>query len=156
MILNGPDRGQTPGGRRSRRGFLLAVGASFCWALNSYAVARAGRECPLALANAIRMVFALFLTFGMSRVFAPRSRPWIPMGEMRGLLWVFVLEAFLGSYFFLYGLSHSTLATGSVLSSLAPVISVPIAWALRTEKASLFRSLGVGAVVLGLGFLVRG
>jgi drug/metabolite transporter (DMT)-like permease len=80
----------------------------------------------------------------------------IPATVMKHSAWFFVAEAFFGSIFFLYGLSHSSLVLGSTLSSLAPVIAVPIAWLWGLEKLSLYRTLGVVATVFGLWLLVSG
>ncbi len=62
----------------------------------------------------------------------------------------------MGAYLFMYGLSHSPLILGATLTSLAPVLSVPVSLALRLEKFSFFRSFGVVLVVVGLAFLMQG
>jgi drug/metabolite transporter (DMT)-like permease len=64
------------------------------------------------------------------------------------------LESFVGCYFFVYGLSRSNLVLASILTSLAPVISVPVTVALKLEAFSWKRALGVVIVVLGLALLV--
>jgi drug/metabolite transporter (DMT)-like permease len=64
--------------------------------------------------------------------------------------WVFLIEAYGGSYFYTYGLAHAPLAIGATLSSLAPILSVPVAIALKLEKFSPIRTLGVCLAVLGL------
>ena len=56
--------------------------------------------------------------------------------------------------FFLYGLSHSSLVLGVTLSSLAPVLSVPIAIALRVERFSIKRTLAIIVVAVGLALLL--
>jgi drug/metabolite transporter (DMT)-like permease len=72
------------------------------------------------------------------------------------MIWVFFLETCLGSFFYIYGLSHSPLAVASTLTSLAPVLSVPVAIVLGLERFSFVRTLGICLVVLGLCFLVGG
>lgn len=155
VILNAPRLEKEEGRRGSAaKGVLLAVAASLMWTVNSYSVSQAGREISVFVANVIRMSIALGLSFALSRLMAP-GRP-ILLGR-RVLVrsaWLFAFEGFGGSVCYLYGLAHSPLVVGSTLTSLAPVISVPIAWALGLEKPSLPRTLGVLTVVLGLWLLV--
>lgn len=56
----------------------------------------------------------------------------------------------------MYGLTHSTLAVGASLSSLSPVVAVPVAIYLGWEAPSLKRIGGVLAVVAGVCLLVAG
>lgn len=138
------------------QGVILAFGCSVCWAVNSYTITRGGQGITPAVGNTIRMCVGIVLCLGALRIFQPRSQILISFQDYKKLWWIFVMEAFGGSYLFLYGLSHSTLAIGSTLSSLAPVISVPIAVSLGLEKFSIIRSLGVLTVVVGLWLLVGG
>ena len=100
------------------------------------------------------MMLALPLCCLMSAAFGVRGKLVFPAQVLRSSLWVFVLEAFGGSYFFVYGLSHTHLALASTLTSLAPVLSVPVALALKIERFSIGRTLGVCTVVIGLCLLV--
>jgi len=158
VILNGPSRGQLSVPAKSKSGVgvgvLLAFGTSVFWAINSYALAHVGREISATVGNLIRMGIAIGFTFVMGRIFTPKSTIGLPLKDLKSTSWVFFVEAFGGSFFFLYGLAHSSLSFGAVLTSLAPVISVPIAWVLRLEKFSFFRTLGVILCVLGLCLLV--
>lgn len=137
-------------------GVLLALGTSVMWAANSFSVAHAGRDLAAPVGNSIRMVIALILSASFGRIFLPGKGVTLPWAEYKRSAWLFGVEAFGGSYFFMYGLSHSTLAIASTLSSLAPVISVPVAWALKLEKFSFFRTLGVCIVMAGIWLLVGG
>ena len=58
----------------------------------------------------------------------------LPLRDLRKYAWVFFLETFGGSLFFFYGLSHSRLAVAATLTSLAPVLSVPVALAIKIER----------------------
>lgn len=161
VILNEP---RTHEGRKhskaspTTRGVLTAFACSFFWALNSYSVSEAGRGMSAFVGNAIRMMLALPLCGLMSAAFGSlkTSRPGLilPASALRGSVWIFVMEAFGGSFFFVYGLSHSPLALGSALTSLAPVLSVPVALALKVERFSIPRTLGICVVVIGLCLLV--
>lgn len=154
VILNQPRKGSQKT-RFSWQGVLLATGTSVFWALNAYAVAKAGADLPMATANSLRMILALLFTFVFGRFFYKKSAVILPKADVFRFSWVFVVESFGGSCFYLYGLSHSPLALGSVLTSLAPVISVPVALALKLEKFSWIRTLGVCLVVLGITLLFK-
>jgi drug/metabolite transporter (DMT)-like permease len=133
-------------------GVLLAFGTMVMWALNSVASARVKVD-PL-VANTYRMALGLAMSAGFSRVIAPGTEIVMPWRVIRGALPVFVAEALFGSFFFVYGLSHSSLALGSTLASLAPILAVPVSIALRLERFSLVRTVAVCVVVLGLWLLV--
>lgn len=137
-------------------GIAFAFISAFCWATNSYCVTRGGQGIPAPVGNTVRMAMAIFLCLILGRIFFPKDRMTLPLGVYRRWLWLFVFEAFGGSYFFLFGLSHSPLAIGSTLASLAPVISVPVALALRLETFSWKRTAAVITVVFGLFLLVGG
>lgn len=139
---------------RKSRGVLLAFGAMICWALNSVGTARGAQNVDPVIGNTFRMIFALAMTASFSRVLAPGTEIALPFKVLKKSLPLFVFEAFGGSIFFMYGLSHSPLAIGSTLASLAPVLSVPVAWCLGLERFSLTRTLGVCVVVSGLWLLV--
>jgi drug/metabolite transporter (DMT)-like permease len=143
-------------GRLTRKstGVLLAFGTMLMWALNSGATSHVGKEVDPFVANIFRMTFALIMSAGLSRIFAPGTEVALPLKVLRKSLPLFAFEAFGGSLLFMYGLSHSSLAVGSTLAALAPVLSVPVAWALKLEKFSLPRTLGVCVVVFGLWLLV--
>jgi drug/metabolite transporter (DMT)-like permease len=153
VVLNGPKTDQATQ-RFSWVGLFLAVATSVAWATNSFATSRGGVDLSPPVGNTIRMIMALILSATFGRIFAAKSPILLPKRQFYQSLWVFVLEAFGGSYFYIYGLSHSPLALGSTLASLAPVISVPVALVLGLEKFSIFRTLGVILAVLGIWFLL--
>ena len=99
---------------------------------------------------------ALLIVGTLARVLSPTSRLLLPRQEFRRWAWLFACEAFGGSLFFLYGLSRSPLVIGTTLSSLAPVLSMPVACALGWERFSGKRALGVLFVILGVWLLVGG
>jgi drug/metabolite transporter (DMT)-like permease len=63
-------------------------------------------------------------------------------------------DGLLGSSLYVYGLSHSDLAVGATLTSLAPLISVPIAIALGEERWNGRRVAAVAMTVAGAVTLV--
>ena len=137
--------------QQSRKmGVFLAVLTSGFWAMNSFAVSRGGHGLSPNVGNAIRMIIALLLTSGL-RLGLDRRGEWVlPFELVRAQAWVFVFEAFGGSLFFLYGLSHSPLFLGTTLSALAPVLSVPLAVLLGQERFHLGRFAAILLVLLGI------
>lgn len=159
VILNGPQGLKNSRDPVSQQefpwgGFLLAVATSFMWATNSFSVARGGADLIAPVGNTVRMIMALVLSAGFSRIFVPGTSLVLPHGQVLKSWWIFVLEAFGGSYLYMFGLAHSSLAVGSTLSSLAPVISVPVAILLGLERFSKLRTLGVVIVAFGIWLLV--
>jgi len=136
-------------------GVLLAFTCALFWALNTVAVAQMGTDLDAVVVNAVRLAIALVLCplvgIGMHGL---RSFKLIPRREFLPLLPIFAIEAIAGPFFYVYGLSHSPLAIGAALTSLAPVLSVPLALMLGHEKFSWPRSLGVTAVVAGIWVMV--
>jgi drug/metabolite transporter (DMT)-like permease len=139
--------------RGRRLGFLCAGLSSGFWALNSVAISLGASGLSPFLANSIRMALAMVIAGGLGRALTPRAPVVIPWRDLRPVLWMFVLEAFGGSVFFLYGLTHAPLAVAAVLSSLAPVISVPIAWMTLGERLNPRKSLGIVLTVVGIALL---
>ncbi len=163
VILNGPqaEKQQGQSAQPSRLdsrvvGAFLALATSLCWGLNSFSIARASHGLSPFVGNSVRMAYAMVINLILARIMVRKAnlRLPLPVGELRRNARVFVVEAFGGSLFFMYGLASSPLVLGTTLSSLAPVVSVPVAYVLGVEKPSWARTLGVLTVVLGLFFLV--
>jgi drug/metabolite transporter (DMT)-like permease len=156
VILNGKDKtAVTQTQKFSIWGVMLAFGASIMWMLNSFSVAQGTRGISVLTGNVVRMsigfIFCTVLTLLYSK---NQGRRLLPVKEIKSWSWLFILEGFGGSLLFTYGLSHSPLAVGTALAALAPVIAPPVAWILGYEKPSLWRTLGVVLVVLGVCLLV--
>jgi drug/metabolite transporter (DMT)-like permease len=141
--------------RKKSTGVLLAVCTAFAWAANSYSVAKGGTGLHPAVGNTIRMSIAIVLITLMSYVTSRQPARMLAPRITRRFAPIIIAESFLGSYLFMYGLSHSTLVLGSTLSSLAPVLSVPVSVALKLERFSWIRTLAVLTVVVGLSLLFR-
>lgn len=162
-----PLQKKTEGSFEARRnlpvGVGLAVLTSLMWALNSVSIARAGSTLNVFQVNTVRMFLGLFLCFGLGKLYQSRSQAdsakvreiYLSYRSLKPYIWIFVLEAFGGSLFFTYGLTHSPLVIASTLSSLAPVLAVPVSWALRLEKPNVVRTGAVFTVVFGLYLLIR-
>ena len=154
VIMNSPRNEEHRSISNLRKGVILALLTSVCWATNSFSSAEGGQGLSAPVANSIRMIFAMIFSAGFGWLFLPKASLLLPRKEMVSNLWVFVLEAFGGSYFYMYGLTHSPLAVGATLASLAPVLSVPVAWAMGLEKFSFPRTFSICLVALGVSLLV--
>ncbi|MBY0469725.1 DMT family transporter [bacterium] len=136
------------------KGLALATGACLLWAMNSIAVSYGGQGISPFVGNSVRMLLALPISAAAGFLLARRQPLLLPVREFKKYWWAILFEAFGGSTFFMYGLAHSSLAIGSTLSALAPILAVPFAWAIGGEKVSYVRTGGVGMAVCGLWLLV--
>ncbi|HUP55895.1 MAG TPA: DMT family transporter [Bdellovibrionota bacterium] len=157
VILNAPgarrEEGPTP---KILLGVMLALLTSFFWALNTFAISHMGRELTMPVGNSIRLGLA-FVGVGLFGLLFLRGRGiTIPGTQVKRFAGLFVLESFVGTAFFFYGMAHSPLAVGSTLASLAPAVSVPVALALGLEKFVFARALGIALAVAGVACLVAG
>lgn len=137
-------------------GVCLAMSTSVLWAINGFAIANGTVGVSIIVANVLRLLCGLALTPIFAKILLPRAALTMKKSDIKFGAKYFMVEAFFGSMFFTYGLANSPLAIGSTLSSLAPVISVPMAWILKIETVTFYRTLGVLIVVLGLVLLVSG
>ncbi len=151
---DGEDTGRRSLLKRKDIGLCLAVFASGMWALNAYALNRGGVPMSAALGNCFRMFFVLLLAPLVGRLIGDRGSIFLPLKFTKKYFWVFFIEGFGGTFFFLYGMSHAPLAIGAALSSLAPVLVVPVALVMRTERFSLRKALFISLVVAGVCLLL--
>ncbi len=132
--------GRLPGSRRrdvrrAGRGYALAVGCSIAWALGLLATKWGAGDLDPFLINTIRMAAggaALVL------VLALRRRPLFPRlpGGRLPVTGAALLESWLGSAAYVYGVAHTSTAVGATLSSLAPVFTIPVAaWYLQERMS---------------------
>ena len=144
---------QAPASKGQKLGFFCAFLTSILWAINGFAISRGAAELMPVVGNTIRMIIALILTSVLAKIFAPKTAFILPLNEVKKYWHVFIIEGFLGACLSVYGLSRSPLALGATLSSLSPVISVPMSVALGLESFSVPKTFAVGVVVIGIGFL---
>ncbi len=135
------------------KGIALAVLASFFWSLNSYSVARGSVGVSVFVGNTLRMSSGVVLSYVLGRFLAPNDPILMPWKTVKPFLWLFALESFGGSFFYMTAFSKAPLVIAATMCSLAPVISVPVALAFGMEKFSLFRTAGVALVAIGLSVL---
>jgi drug/metabolite transporter (DMT)-like permease len=131
-------------------GIFLATLTCFSWAINSLSVAKGAAGMNAAQGNSIRMIFAILV---ITILYAIRYRTlprFVETKVLKKSWWIFLVESFGGSLFYVYGLSHSPLVLASTLSALAPVIAVPVSVLMRLEKFSFRKTLAIIFVVVGI------
>jgi drug/metabolite transporter (DMT)-like permease len=153
-----PSARTTP--RRDAAGLLLAGLISLAWAGNAVAIQRGSVGLSVFQANALRYGFA-FVVLLPSVTLAERARRGSTAAApaARSQFWLSFLPAVfadgvIGSTCFVWGLAHSDLAVGATLTSLAPLISVPVAIALGEERWNAPRAAAVAVTVAGVAMLV--
>ncbi|HEX4338359.1 MAG TPA: DMT family transporter [Polyangiaceae bacterium] len=136
-------------------GLGLAVLVSVLWALNSIGVKRGATGIGLFDVNVFRFSAALLILAPQLRLPSERGRARAPTGGWVTLVPALLADCTLGSLAYVYGLSHTDLAVGATLSSLAPLISVPFAVAAGEERFDVRRLAAIVTTVLGVALLVR-
>jgi drug/metabolite transporter (DMT)-like permease len=136
----------------STTGFVQAGLTSVLWAVNSVSVKYGGIGLDVSQVNAIRYSIALIVLMTF-------VRPSIGRGAFTDIDWkrlvpAIIADGVFGSSLFVFGLANSDLAIGATLTSLAPLISVPVAVALGEEKWSAPRLVAVTVTVVGAVILV--
>lgn len=136
-------------------GLILALLTSVLWAGNTFSVKRGAVGLDVWQANAIRYTVAVFV-LAPNALLQRNKIPWstTPPGGWLGLFPPILADCILGSVLFVYGLSHADLAIGATLSSLAPLISVPVAIVVGAERWSGARALAIAVTVAGALILV--
>ncbi len=138
-------------------GVFLALMTSFFWASNSVAIAKVGVSLDAFFVNALRLGMAFFLCPLVGLLMhGLKSFRLFERRELLKNLPVIAVESIGGPFLYVYGLSHSSLAVGAVLTSVAPAISVPMALLLGREIFNGRKILGVIGVVAGVWLLLLG
>jgi drug/metabolite transporter (DMT)-like permease len=145
---------KTQSSHQIAKGVILALLTSVFWSINSYCVSIVGKELNPFVSNVIRMSFAIIISAILSVLVYQQKPHLVSKNDLKKFWWVFIIESFGGSIFFVYGLSHSSLILGTTLTALAPILAVPIALLLGLEKFSLQKTLGVILAVCGILLLV--
>lgn len=136
------------------KGVVCSLAVSLLWSLNTYSVSEGSTGLSSATANTIRMTLGIFLCPLIGVPLTGRREIFLPWKAVKKYSWVFLLEGFGGSLFYAYGLVHSSLATGAALSSLSPILTVPLVIWQGKERFSWIRILAILGVIAGAWILV--
>lgn len=152
-----PEATQAAGARRTAwLGVALALLTSWFWAGNAVCLKLGGEGLSLYLVNALRfslgmLLLAVQLPFQRAREGEPASS----LPKLAYALWLPLLaDTGLGSVCYTYGIVHSDLALGATLSSLSPLVSLPIGALSGTERVTPAKVLAVTVTVAGVILLV--
>jgi drug/metabolite transporter (DMT)-like permease len=134
-------------------GVAMCVVTSIMWAGNTITIKIGSEGLSISQVNMIRFAIAIVLL--AIPVLARPQPPHPPVLKVwRRLVPAIFLDAIVGSIAYVYGLSHTDLAVGATLSSLSPLISVPIAIWMGEEQWSAARFVAVTATVAGVVVLI--
>lgn len=137
-------------------GVLLALGTSLCWAGNAVLLKLGAEGISLYQANTLRFAFgALLLAAQLPRKPTEGASPparLLPLA--RSLALPLLADTGLGSVCFVYGIANTDLALGATLSSLSPLVAMPVAAALGVERLTWPRALAVTVTVCGVVLMV--
>jgi len=137
-------------------GVGLALLTSLFWAGNAVFL-KLGTEGPgIVQANAVRFTAGvLLLALQLPRGKSPAAATSVSYPSLaRRLVLPLLVDTGLGSICFVYGIAHTDLALGATLSSLSPLVALPFAVALGTERFSAGRALAVCLTLAGVLMLV--
>lgn len=154
---------KTARGRALGGGVALALLTSLLWAGNAYSIRRGAVGLPMFLVNTLRYFLAIPVLLAIwlrhkrlerRRGAVTQERLLLSPRSLQRFIVTVLIEAFIGSSIFVYGLAHSDLSVAAPLSSLAPLFAVPIGLLLGTEKLHLRRLLAIMMTVAGVALLV--
>jgi DME family drug/metabolite transporter len=137
-------------------GVALALLTSLFWAGNAVLL-KLGTEGPgIVQANAVRFTAGVvLLALQLPRRGAPGPVPTAGYAAIaRRLALPLLVDTGLGSICFVYGIAHTDLALGATLSSLSPLVALPFAMALGSERITAGRALAVCLTLSGVMLLV--
>lgn len=139
-------------------GAALALLTSLFWAGNAVFLKLGAEGLSLAQANSLRFpcgVLLLLLQLPLARGARAPSPPSPSFAALAQRLALPLLaDTGLGSICFVYGIAHTDLALGATLSSLSPLVALPIAVVLGTERVSAGKVVAVCVTLLGVVLLV--
>jgi DME family drug/metabolite transporter len=160
-------RSRLPGQQNALLGIALALLTSLFWAGNTVFLKLGAQGLSLYQANAVRFSFGALLLIAQlpfQRRTPRAERPpgavevreeRVGMWQLARRLWLPLLaDTGLGSVAFAYGITHTDLALGATLSSLSPLVALPIAAVLGTERVTLGKVIAVSITVGGVVLLV--
>ena len=140
--------------KRDVAGLTLAGIASVMWAANSIGVKRGSVGLDAVDVNIFRFSAGLLLLWPQLRLTGARALPASPTGGWLPVVPALIADSVVGSLAYVYGLSHTDLAVGATLSSLAPLISVPFAIAAGEERFDAKRFAAIVVTVAGIALLL--
>ncbi|HEX5661537.1 MAG TPA: EamA family transporter, partial [Polyangiales bacterium] len=84
----------------------------------------------------------------------PSQHKVAPRQLLREMRLPLALDTGIGSMCFVYGIAHTDLALGATLSSLSPLVALPVAAVMRTERVTVGKAAAVCLTLAGVILLV--
>jgi drug/metabolite transporter (DMT)-like permease len=124
------------------------------WSLNYIVAKFALREFPALLASGIRMIFAgLIMTAVYTWSRSSRTAPDWNGGDVKRLLFLGVIGVGLNQFFFVVGISLTTVSHAAIMIGLTPITVLVLASLMGLERLSAFRLLGMLTALCGVALL---
>lgn len=142
--------------RRKLVGAGLALLTSLFWAGNTVLLKLGATDLSIYQANSVRFSIGVVLLLAQL-AFQPRASDGerLPLSGLLRRTWpALVVDTGIGSICFVYGIANTDLALGATLSSLSPLVALPIAVVLGTERVSVGKVFAVCLTLLGVVLLV--
>jgi drug/metabolite transporter (DMT)-like permease len=139
-------------GRSAALGVPLALVTSVLWAGNTISIKAGAIGLAVSTVNSVRYLIAI-IVLGTLVLIGRAPGATRPSGGWRTLVPAIVSDCLFGSFFFVYGLRATDLAVGATLTSLAPLLALPIALWLGLERASPPKLAAVVTTVAGIALL---
>jgi len=130
---------------------LLMVGF---WSGNYIVGKLALREFPAILLVGLRLLFAgvmILPLYWMEQKQSPAAR--VPRREWPALLSLGILGVSLNQFFFVVGLSRTSVAHSALIVGLIPILVLLLASALKQEHITFRKASGMGVALAGVGIL---
>lgn len=137
----------------SWKGVLLCLLAGLSYA--TYAIANQRMVSKVSPAVVTTMVFTLAALLAVPGAAVLAGVPQLTWNDAAIVVWVGVVSTGIAYLVFSHALRHISAATGVVLALAEPVTAFVLAIAVVGEQPGLSGALGLGAVLLGLWWVVR-
>ena len=124
------------------------------WSLNYIVAKYALREFPPLLASGIRMIFAGLIMLGV--YWQHRSQGKIPAwsrSDVKRLMFLGMIGAGLNQFFFVLGISQTTVSHAAIMVGLTPITVLLLASYMGLEKLNAVRLAGMCIALGGVGVL---
>lgn len=140
--------------RTAAAGFSLpALGAVLIWSVNPTAMKVAVAEIDPYLIGIIRMYFAGFVM--LIALFFVEGWVWVAPRHWPRLLLCSAVGKGVNAICWQVGIAKSTASNSALISSMAPVMALAIALALRQEKLVRRRVLGMAVAMAGVALVMQ-
>ena len=130
--------------------YLLVALMVLLWSGNYIVAKIAMREMPPMLLMGVRMILAGIM---IVPVYLARPRAKLNRRDVARLIGLGMFGVALNQFFFIVGMSRTTVAHSALMVGLTPVLVLLIAGSLRMEKITITKVAGMAIAIAGVGVL---